>query len=50
MTDVSIQTRMWHFTFSRWYDHDRAGHPRRARTWGRINDGLCKILDTIGWG
>ena len=35
-------TRLWHGAYCRWYDHDRAGHGRRARVWGWTADRLCR--------
>ncbi len=29
---------IWHAAYSRWYDHDRAGHRRRAAVWGWVAD------------
>ena len=42
--------RVWHFAFCRWYDHDRAGHPRRAALWGQIADRLVHVGERVGWG
>lgn len=33
----------WLLLYSRWYDADRAGHPRRAAVWGWCADRI------VGW-
>lgn len=42
-------TRLWHGSYCRWYDHDRARHRQRARVWGWIADRLVNVGDVIGW-
>ena len=32
---------IWHAAYSRWYDHDKAGHRARAVAWGWIADRIC---------
>lgn len=39
-----MRTRVWHFLYSRWYDHREAGHPRRSAMWGRLNDLACVVM------
>lgn len=37
-TELTITERVWHRAYVRWYDHDRAGHRRRAAVWGWVAD------------
>lgn len=38
------RTTIWHAAYRRWYDHKKAGHPRRAAVWGWINDRVASVL------
>lgn len=42
-------TALWHRSYCAWYDHDRAGHRRRARVWGWVADRLVQVGDLLGW-
>lgn len=35
-------SRIWHALYARWYDHDLAGHTRRALAYGRAADRLVR--------
>lgn len=35
---------IWHALYCRWYDHDRAGHPRRAAAYGWLADKWCHAV------
>jgi hypothetical protein len=38
-----FMTALWHRSFCRWYDHDRAGHQLRAAAWGWLADRLARF-------
>ena len=40
--DLTGPTRLWHGAYCRWYDHDRAGRPRRASAWGWVADRIVR--------
>ena len=42
-------TAIWQQAYNRWYDHDHAGHPARAATWGWVADRLVAVGDRVGW-
>lgn len=41
-TKRPLGERVWHRAYCGWYDHDRAGHPLRARAWGYVADALVR--------
>lgn len=43
MRRLVLPWRVWHLAYCRWYDHDRAGHLRRAAAWGRIADRAARV-------
>lgn len=47
---LGYRNRAWHGTYSAWYDHNQAGHTVRAESWSRVNNGLARVLNVIGWG
>ena len=34
---------IWHAAYVRWYDNREAGNAKRAKVWGVIADGLCRL-------
>jgi hypothetical protein len=45
-----LMTALWHRAYCAWYDHDRAGHRRRASAWGWVADRLVRVGDLVRWG
>lgn len=39
-----MRDRIWHFTFSHWYDNRAAGNTRRAKAWGNLHDELTLLM------
>jgi len=34
--------KLWHWTYRRWHDADRAGRRRAAAAWGAVADTICR--------
>lgn len=44
ITDA-IYFRAWHNAYCRWFDHNEAGHHRRAALWGAAADTVIRQWD-----